>query len=78
MIRALVLRPRGALIALLAAVAAGTTGCGGKAFSRESAYVTAMRHHERLRQHDRTDYEAELQESRRQQDDRAAHSSARR
>ena len=67
-----------ALLSLLVLVATGVSGCSGKAFSRDSAYVRSMRRHDRLLPHDRTDYEAELQESRRQQDERAAHSSPRR
>lgn len=66
------------LLSLLAWIATGVGGCSGKAFSRESAYVSSMRRHDRQLPNDRTDYEAELQESRRQQDERAARSSLRR
>jgi hypothetical protein len=55
------------MLALLIACA-WTAGC-----ARESDYVKRMRWHETRLQSDRVDYEVELQEARRQQDDNASH-----
>lgn len=56
-----------AILTLLAA-SAWTAGC-----ARESDYVKRMHRHEVRLQSDRVDYEAELQDARRQQDDNASH-----
>ncbi len=69
-------RPLAAGLALLALLWAGG-GCTGNPFAKESDFVRRMRQHDELREPGRADYQAELQEARRQQDEHAAQSSPR-
>jgi hypothetical protein len=69
-------RPLAVGLALLG-LAWATAGCTGNPFAKESDFVRRMRQHDELREPGRADYQAELQESRRRQDEHAAHSSPR-
>lgn len=70
------IRSMAVCVALLA-WAATVGGCSGYPFAKESDFVRRMRQYDELREPGRADYEAELQASRRQQDDHAAHASSR-